>query len=101
LREYGVLPWWSDDRLSIAFFRPLSSALLAIDHRWLDGGGFWSHVHALLWYGLVAAARVLRLLFDGPLLALPWARIWQMHGVRVRITDMSPHPSTNPRGSGP
>jgi hypothetical protein len=66
LREYGVLPWWSDDRLSIAFFRPLSSALLAIDHRWLDGGGFWSHVHALLWYGLVvlAAARVLRLLFD-------------------------------------
>jgi hypothetical protein len=64
-REYGMLPWWSDDRLSIAFLRPLSSLLLGIDHLWLDGGGLWSHLHALVWYGLVllAASRVLRLLF--------------------------------------
>jgi hypothetical protein len=64
-REYGVLPWWADDRLSIAFFRPLSSLLLAIDHRVLDGGGLWSHLHAALWFaGVVwAAARVQRLLF--------------------------------------
>ncbi|HEU4577301.1 MAG TPA: hypothetical protein VFS67_03530 [Polyangiaceae bacterium] len=64
-REYGVLPWWTDDRLSIAFFRPLSSLLLALDHRVLDGGGFWSHLHAALWFaGVVwAAARVQRLLF--------------------------------------
>lgn len=64
-RQYGILPWWTDDRLSISFFRPLSSLLLAFDHVWLDGGGFWSHVHAALWYLAVvwAAARVLRLLF--------------------------------------
>jgi len=64
-RESGVLPWWADDRLSIGFFRPLSSLLLWVDHHWLDGGGFWSHVHAALWFGGVvwAAARVLRSLF--------------------------------------
>jgi len=61
----GVLPWWSDEELSIAFFRPLSSLLLAVDHLLLDGGGHWSHLHALLWYVLVvlAARRVLVLLF--------------------------------------
>jgi hypothetical protein len=65
LRGYGVLPWWSDDRLSISFFRPLSSLLLNVNHHWLDGGGFWSHVHAALWFAAVvlAAARVSRLLF--------------------------------------
>jgi hypothetical protein len=63
-RDSGMLPWWSDDRLSISFFRPLSSLLLAIDHVWLDGGGLLSHVHSALWYGavVVAAARVQRLL---------------------------------------
>src|SRR5262249_1312570 len=32
---------------------------------WLDGGGFWSHLHALAWFAAVvwAAARVQRLLF--------------------------------------
>jgi hypothetical protein len=48
-------------------FRPLSSLLLCVDHLWLDGGGVWSHVHAMLWFGaaVLAATRVLQLLF-GP-----------------------------------
>ena len=63
-RELGMLPWWADDGLSIAFFRPLSSLLVAVDHLWLDGGGVWSHVHSALWYALavLCAGRVLRLL---------------------------------------
>jgi len=64
-RAEGILPWWSDDRLSIAFFRPLSSLFLSLDHLLLDGAGFWSHLQSLAWYalGVWAAWRVLRLLF--------------------------------------
>lgn len=69
-RAQGLLPWWSDDGLTIAFLRPLSSLLLAMNHLLLDGGGLLSHLHALLWYGavLLAAQRVLVLLF-GPTVA--------------------------------
>lgn len=64
-RAHGFLPWWSDDGLTISFLRPLSSLLLALNHQLLDGGGFLSHLHALLWYLAVlwAAWRVLMLLF--------------------------------------
>lgn len=64
-REHGFLPWWSDDRLTISFLRPLSSLLLALNHLLLDGGGLISHLLALLWYLGVswAAWRVLVLLF--------------------------------------
>jgi len=65
-RAYGMLPWWSDDRLSIAFFRPLSSLFVSIDHLLLDGAGVWSHVQSAAWYalGVFAAGRVLGLLFE-------------------------------------
>ncbi|MEY4548987.1 MAG: hypothetical protein RL685_5182 [Pseudomonadota bacterium] len=64
-RAHGLLPWWSDDALTISFLRPLSSLLLAMNHLLLDGGGLLSHLHALLWYAavLLAAHRVLVLLF--------------------------------------
>lgn len=64
-RAHGYVPWWTDDRLALSFLRPLSSLLLAMNHRLLDGGGLWSHLHALLWYLAVvwAAWRVLALLF--------------------------------------
>ncbi len=65
-REHGFLPWWSDDGLTIAFLRPLSSLLVAMNHLLLDGGGLLSHLHALLWFAAVSFAgwRVLRLLFE-------------------------------------
>lgn len=68
-RAHGYVPWWSDDRLTISFLRPLSSLLLAMNHQLLDGGGLLSHLHALLWYlgVLWAAWRVLVLLFGGPI----------------------------------
>jgi hypothetical protein len=64
-RAEGILPWWSDDRLSLAFFRPLSSFFVSLDHLLLDGAGFWSHLQSAAWYALsvFAAWRVLRLLF--------------------------------------
>lgn len=51
LRHAGpFLAWWADDDLSMRFFRPLSSLLLTVDHRLLDGGGLLSHLHGLVWY---------------------------------------------------
>lgn len=65
-KELGWLPWWTDDGLSLRFFRPLSSALLSVDHLLLDGGGFFSHLHAALWFGVAsyAAHRLFRTMFS-------------------------------------
>jgi len=58
----GTMPWWSAADLRLAFFRPLSSALVVMDHavfgRWAPG---W-HLHALLWWGalLVCVGRCYR-----------------------------------------
>lgn len=59
-RFSGFLHFWADPALSIRFFRPLSSAVLAFDHVLLDGGGLYSHVHGLCWYAaLVYVVHVL------------------------------------------
>lgn len=65
-RFLGQLPWWTSDDLSMRFFRPLSSLDLAVDHLWLDRGGWLSHLHGLLWHValLLVAHRVFSLLLD-------------------------------------
>src|SRR5690606_1135208 len=65
-RFMGRLPWWTSDALRMRFFRPLSSLDLAVDHLWLDRGGFLSHLHGLLWHMalLFVAHRLLSRLFD-------------------------------------
>ena len=66
LVERGMLPWWSDPRLTIHFFRPLSSALVWAEHRALgplDGGRLGTlllHLHSFAWWAaVVLAARAL------------------------------------------
>jgi len=59
MRDRGLLPWFTDDELKLRFFRPLSSAALALD-AWLFGERTWlSRLHSLSWFlailGLVAA----------------------------------------------
>ena len=59
MRDRGLLPWFTDDHLKLRFFRPLSSAALALD-AWLFGERTWlSRLHSLSWFlailGLVAA----------------------------------------------
>jgi hypothetical protein len=56
----GMLPWWADPRLSIRFFRPLSSALIWGEH-WLFGDrALLLHLHSLLWWAAaVLGARAL------------------------------------------
>jgi len=61
LMARGLLPWWSDPRLTICFFRPLSSALLWFDHRVLAHAPLPMHLHSLAWW--IAAALAARMVF--------------------------------------
>ena len=47
MRDRGLLPWFTDENLKLRFFRPLSSAALALD-AWLFGERTWlSRLHSL------------------------------------------------------
>ncbi|MCY1073757.1 DUF2637 domain-containing protein [Archangium lansingense] len=60
LLDKGVMPWWTLPDLRIAFFRPLSSALMVVDHALFGTNPVGYHVHTILWYlGLVAVVGVL------------------------------------------
>lgn len=50
LLDRGLLPWWSHPQITIRFFRPLSSALLFVDHRLFGAHPFPMHVHSLVWW---------------------------------------------------
>ena len=62
LMERGTMPWWSHPDLRIAALRPLSSALIYLDHSILGLSPAAKHVHSLLWWALavVAVAGVVR-----------------------------------------
>ncbi|AKF04483.1 ArnT family glycosyltransferase [Sandaracinus amylolyticus] len=62
----GWLHWWTDPQLTLRFFRPLSSALLAIDHALFGRAAFPSHLHSLLWGVLLfaTAAALMRRCLD-------------------------------------
>jgi hypothetical protein len=50
LRETGAIPWFASSGLRLRFFRPLSSASLAVDD-WLFGGRTWpARVDSLIWF---------------------------------------------------
>jgi hypothetical protein len=54
----GPFPWWTDPELKLRFFRPLSSALFAVDHALFGHAPLGYHVHAVLWYALFLAGAV-------------------------------------------
>ena len=49
-RERGLLPWWTNDDLSVRFFRPTSSALLALDATLFGRASLPAHAHSVLWF---------------------------------------------------
>jgi hypothetical protein len=49
LVHFGYDPWWTEPGLRIALFRPLSSALLALDYRLFGLHATPYHLHSVLW----------------------------------------------------
>jgi len=68
----GQLPWWTATELKLNFWRPLSSALMVLDHSVLGRAPLGHHLHSIAWYlALVAGAwAVLRRALPGSLAAL-------------------------------
>jgi hypothetical protein len=52
LLERGIIPWWTQPGLVVRFFRPLSSALVWLDHLLLGRAAIAQHAHSLLWWAL-------------------------------------------------
>jgi hypothetical protein len=55
LIELGYWPWWSWPELKLAFFRPLSSALIHFDVGVLGDHPLLWHLHSIAWYLAVCA----------------------------------------------
>ncbi|HXX68595.1 MAG TPA: hypothetical protein VEK07_15510 [Polyangiaceae bacterium] len=60
--DHGDFPWWTASDLRLALFRPLSSALFALDHAAAGRHPLAYHLHSMVWYGVavLAAARLFR-----------------------------------------
>jgi len=59
-KQLGVFAWWSDERLSIHFFRPLSALWHWLDQRLWPESAWWMHLeNCLIYAGLVALVSVL------------------------------------------
>ncbi len=68
LMDRGVVAWWTDLDVRVAFVRPLASLSHALDHQLFPGTPAAMHLHSILWFGVllaVASALVGRFL-SGP-----------------------------------
>jgi hypothetical protein len=63
----GMLPWWTDPAVKLAFWRPLSSLTHVLDWTLWPRAPLWMHAQSLLWFALalVAVAASYRRLFGG------------------------------------
>jgi hypothetical protein len=58
-RDAGSVPWWVDERLKLAFARPLSGLTHGLDLALWPGSPALMHAHSLAWLGLCVAAGAL------------------------------------------
>jgi hypothetical protein len=56
LMDAGMIPWWTDPAVKLAFWRPLVAATHVLDWSLWPGSPFMMHVHNLLWFALALAA---------------------------------------------
>lgn len=53
LMEQGVLPWWSNSAMQLAFWRPLSALTHWLDYQLWPHTPWLMHAHSLIWFGLL------------------------------------------------
>ncbi|MBU0756117.1 MAG: hypothetical protein KJ645_13320, partial [Planctomycetes bacterium] len=57
--ETGLLPWWANENLRLAFFRPVTGYLHWLDYEYWHDSPLLMHLHSLLWLaGVVFLAAV-------------------------------------------
>lgn len=68
LIDVGAAPWWTDRELSLRFARPLSSALLWVDHALFGRAALPAHLHSIAWFAalIVAATLLFRRVLPAP-----------------------------------
>ena len=59
LIDAGHLPWWTQDRFRIAFFRYFSVLTMWLDYQLWPESPALMHAHSLLWFAILAAAVVI------------------------------------------
>ncbi|HKU39787.1 MAG TPA: hypothetical protein VJR89_16620 [Polyangiales bacterium] len=67
LIDGGGMPWWTYERTTLAFMRPITSLTHSFDHFVLGKSPVLSHLHSVLWFALllgVAALAYARLIED-------------------------------------
>ena len=55
-RDHAAVPWWTDERLQLAFWRPLSGLTHGLDFALWPTRPALMHAHSLLWLGACVAA---------------------------------------------
>ncbi|MHC4641202.1 MAG: hypothetical protein ACYS32_06110 [Planctomycetota bacterium] len=52
--DYGILPWWTYDKVKGAFWRPLASITHWFDYLVWPDSPLLMHAHSVVWYGILA-----------------------------------------------
>ena len=55
LTDLGLSPWWTDETLTIAFFRPVSAATQMVDYTLWPSHPWLMHAHSIAWYAALVA----------------------------------------------
>ena len=53
LKNYGNIPWWTDDDLKVSFWRPVAAMTHWLDYQLWPDSREMMHLHSLIWYVLV------------------------------------------------
>lgn len=58
-KNLGLSPWWADESIRIAFFRPVAGMLANLDYALWPTSAAAMHLHSLVWYGVFLGVIVL------------------------------------------
>lgn len=50
LMDFSLIPWWTDEHMHYAFWRPLSELTHWLDHRLWHQSPVLMHLHSIVWY---------------------------------------------------
>ena len=59
LRQQGYVPWWTENKVKVSFWRPLSALTHWLDYQLWPDSPTMMHLHSALWYGLMVSLAVI------------------------------------------